>query len=92
MDFHEEVDTNKQGSKNDKKSLSPRKRILYGIGAIVCLLLTLDMIRQLYFIYIQWNHEAALYDITHIVRKVLAMLGWIFLTWYTADKCLEKNG
>lgn len=92
MDFHEEVDTNKQGSKNDKKSLSPRKRILYGIGAIVCLLLTLDMIRQLYFIYIQWNNEAALYDITHIVRKVLAMLGWIFLTWYTADKCLEKNG
>lgn len=92
MDFHEEVDTNGQSSKHNKKSLSPRKGILYGIGTIICLLVTLDTIHQLYFIYTQWNHEAALYDITHIVRKVLAMLGWIFITWYTADKCLEKNG
>ena len=26
------------------------------------------------------------------VRKVLAILGWILLTWYVANKCLEKNG
>lgn len=50
------------------------------------------MIRELYFIFIAWDNEAARHNILYIVRKVSAMLGWIFLTWYVANKCLEKNG
>ena len=62
------------------------------MGAIICSLVTIDTIRELYFISTAWGHEATWHDILYIVRKVLAILGWILLTWYVANKCLEKNG
>lgn len=87
-----EAKNDNRPSADDKKVFIPVKRVLYGTGALCCLLIAADTIRELYFIFIQWNNEAVLHDILYTVRKVLAMLGWVFLTWYTANKCLEKNG
>ena len=72
--------------------LHSKKDFFYGMGAIICSLVTIDTIRELYFISTAWGHETTWHDILYIVRKVLAILGWILLTWYVANKCLEKNG
>lgn len=45
------------------------------MGAIICSLVTIDTIRELYFISTAWGHEATWHDILYIVRKYLPYLG-----------------
>lgn len=52
----------------------------------------IDIICELYFIFIVWGYEIIWYDILYIVRKVFVIFGWILFIWYVVNKCLEKNG
>jgi hypothetical protein len=72
---------------NNVVELNRTLEFFYGIGAIICSLVTIDTIRELYFISTAWGHETTWHDILYTVRKVLAILGWILLTWYVANKC-----
>lgn len=86
MDIQEkEASTNKQSSDRKWKL----KKMLYAIAMVVCLLVTVDTARELYLIFSQSENNTP-----HIliIRKVLALLGWIFLIWYTTDKYFKKNG